>query len=1068
MSLSIRIFFTGFLLFVSTSLIWGQDLPPNQPEQDCFGALRMCDAISSMQDTFVQFQPYSGLGLNEDEITLANSCISKGAAREAWYLMTIEQSGSLCFTITSLDSLNDDYDWAIFNLTNATCQDIVDGTIQARGVSDCNFGSNQSGCGGRTGANGITTGPCADQSGPCLTVTQGEVYVLNVTYFSPRVPVSGYTIDFAGSTASILDTEPPELDFVDQDCGSNTITVEFSENVVCSSVTPSDFSITGPDGIHTVTRVIKPDCDQGFSSFADSFTLEIQPPITQTGQYNVSLVDEVLDVCGNVAQLPNSRTLSLNPPPVQISASPEILCEGDTTTLQVSGLSNPADFQIIWTPGNLTGESVQVSPSNTTTYFVDILNQQGCLIYRDSQEVEVLPIPTSAFTLPTQVCTGSPAVVTFTGFDPTGNSIYSWEFGSATQLSGSNQGPIELVWDDPGTQTVSLQVDASGCLSEITSATIEVFLTPTAEVDVPDASCESEPIEVVYTGTASAGANYDWNFVDAIAPAVPTGPGPHIISFDDFGPRTLELTVSENGCDASASFPITINQPPVAEIGEVQDQCLNSNEFNFFYDGPNTNLSQLIWDFGDGNGSTEQSPTHVYATSGQKIVQLGVADVNGCTATGADTIFVFDEPIADFEVEDGCMRQRISFTNLSTTPSSASIGRNEWDYGDGTNSIQINPTHRFLNSGTFPVSLTVFTENGCSDDITKEINVFPTPDADFDVRNVCLEDTTAFQDLSVITPLLNDQLNTWNWDLGDGTTQSGITNFVHTYTTTGTFRVKLVVGTDNGCLDSLEQTVTIFPSSQPLIADNDTVCFGEPAQLNVSGSADGSTVNWYNTPTDSLPFFIGATLVTDPLVENQFFTAQAISPQGCISEFVEVGAEVLPQGEGEIFASSEIVEIPSAVVNFSLIGNIIGQEFSWSFGDGETSSADQPAHEFQFSGKYNVTADIIDVNGCLYTFNKVIEVIKLVNVFAPTAFSPNGDGINDEFFIASSLVRQFEVTIFNRWGEAIYESEDPDFKWDGSLSTGGTAPEGVYVYKVRIQDIEGDILNEKGTLTLVR
>ncbi len=1068
MSKKLVFFFSGVLFLMYSPNLWGQELPPNQPEQDCFGALELCGAISSMQDTFFQRLPYTGLGQNPDEIGNNNSCISKGAARESWYIMTVQESGSLCFTITALDSAQDDYDWAIFNLTNATCQDVIDGNVTARDNGNCNFGARQNGCAGRTGPNGETTGPCAAQNGPCLTVTRGEVYVLNVTYFSPLVNVSGFSLDFNGSTASIIDTRAPELDFVEQNCGADNITVEFSEEVVCSTVTPADFSITGPDGIHTVTRVIKPDCDQGFSTFADSFVLEIQPPITQTGQYEVSLVGEVNDICGNASQIPNSRTLSLNPLPVQISASPQVICIGDTSTLRVSGLGNPSDFQVIWTPGNLTGPEVEVNPTANERYFVDILSLDGCLLYRDSLDLEVLPIPTSEFTLPATICTGSPAEINFTGLDPTGSSIYLWDFGTATQLAGTNAGPIELEWADPGIQSVSLQLESSGCFSEVTTQTIEVFPTPTAELDLVESACENEPIEVSYTGTASAGASYDWNFPTAMAPALPTGPGPHTISYEEFGAKTIELTVEENTCTAFISIPLTIHQPPVSQIGETQDQCLNSNLFEFTYEGPNTNIISFNWDFGDGVGSTEQNPTYSYPSSGVRIVQLEVIDENNCTNSTADTVEVFDEPIADFEVDGACTRQKVSFTNLSTTPTTATIGRNEWDYGDGTNSIQINPSHRYDAPGIYTVNLTVFTDAGCFAEIEKTVDIYPKPDLDFEVRNICLNDTTAFQDLSTLTPLDNDQLTSWTWDLGDGTVINNQTQFIHTYGTTGTYEVKLIVGTNNACLDSLEQDLTIYPSNIPLVADNDTVCFGDPAQLQIEGASQGSIVNWYNTPTDTLPFFIGSTLLTEALVENQSFYAQAISPQGCFSEFEEVSAFVHPLGMGEVFASSELVEIPNAIVNFSIAGNIIGDEYSWSFGDGETSTADEPAHEFQFSGKYNVSVDIIDINGCEYEFNKVIEVIKQINVFAPTAFSPNGDGVNDQFFISSNLVRQFEIKIFNRWGESIFESLDPDFQWDGSLANGGSAPEGVYVFKVRIQDIEGDIWNEKGTFTLLR
>ncbi len=1055
------ILFLGFTICSTFSL--QAQLPPNQPEQDCINAIEICN-----MDTVVQLQAFTGLGENDNEITAENSCLGKGTTSEVWYIFTVATTGNLCFTITQFDTLSDDYDWALFNITGANCSDIINGNVTAFG-SSCNFGGNELGCGGRTGANGENVGDCEEQNEACIPVVAGEVYVLNVSSFVPADrEMDGFFLDWEGSTAIIGDNEPPRLDFAFQDCGNNTITVGFSENVVCQTVTPTDFSITGPDGNHIVTSIEKPACDQGVSTFADSFVLEINPPIVSSGEYTVSLTGEVLDICGFAAELPNSQTITLSTLPAIVNASPQAICEGDSSTLQITGITDFAQYNITWTPGNLTGPSILVNPDSTTTYNVAIQDTAGCLLFSDSIEVAVLPLPTSVFSATDSLCTEEVGTITYEGEAPIG-ATFTWNFDGGQVINGSAAGPYEISWDEAGDKLISLSVESNGCVSDITEQTITIFQTPSPEITVPEQACEDNELTVVYSGNASSDADYEWGFNGGILLRQDTaiGPGPFNLSFENDGLRTISVIITENGCSAQTSENINITPLPISEIAPQLDQCLNINQYNFSYSGPNDNIDSYNWDFGDGNGSTLATPSHRYNTAGTRIVQLGVIDENGCLAIGTDTVEVFEEPTANFTTMDGCIRDKISFENLSSTPPNSRIIRNEWDYGNGAGSIQINPSHRYIEAGNFMVTLQVFTDDGCTDTASATVQINPNPDVDFEVSNVCLGDTTVFRDLSTIDSQ-TDQITNWRWEFGDGTNGLDRDSVTNNYNTTGTYEINLRVQSSNGCADSITREITIFPSNQPLQGIGDTVCLGESALLTVDDIASGSRVDWYNADTSTFPFFTGQTLVTEPLLLNQIFFVESISPQGCISARAAVRANVIPRGTGQIVLSDTLVEIPNAIVNFRLAGNIRGDDYSWSFGDGEQSTSDQPAHQYQFPGKYNITLQVTDINGCEYRFEDVVEVIKLADLFAPSAFSPNGDGINDNFFVISRLVRQFQIQVYNRWGKLVYESEDPNFSWDGFSMSGEALQEGVYVYVVKAQDADGDVLEEAGSVTIIR
>ena len=183
MTYTLKFFLVWCLTGVFALPVWAQ-LPPNQPEQDCFNAIPVC------QNVYIQPNSYQGAGLNPNEISGFLSCLLGGEVNDVWYIFTVQTSGNLCFSITP-NVLSNDYDWAVFNLTNNSCADIA--TNPALQVS-CNF----SGLSGVTGPNGLP----GSQNNPCIPVTAGQTYVVNVSNWSGSG--AGYTLNFSASTAGIF------------------------------------------------------------------------------------------------------------------------------------------------------------------------------------------------------------------------------------------------------------------------------------------------------------------------------------------------------------------------------------------------------------------------------------------------------------------------------------------------------------------------------------------------------------------------------------------------------------------------------------------------------------------------------------------------------------------------------------------------------------------------------------------------------------------------------------------------------------------------------------------------
>ena len=286
--------FTVLLLIIPTILI--SQIPTNQ---DCMGAIPVC------QNVYSQSNSYSGTGNYPNEIPTnqgcPGGCLLVGEKNDVWYVFTVQQSGNLSFLITP-NSTDDDYDWAVYNLTNHSCSEIY--TNSSLQVS-CNYSAEE----GSTGATGGSGSHCLDamdgRYNAVIPVLAGQTYVLNVSNFSSTN--YGYTLDFGASTAVIFDNVPPHIQSLDAipSCGATTITFDFSENVLCNTVSAADFSILGPGGPYTVTAVSGYACGLGGTQ-EKTFTITVTPAITASGNYQICLNDasvagSVTDLCGNIA-----------------------------------------------------------------------------------------------------------------------------------------------------------------------------------------------------------------------------------------------------------------------------------------------------------------------------------------------------------------------------------------------------------------------------------------------------------------------------------------------------------------------------------------------------------------------------------------------------------------------------------------------------------------------------------------------------------------------------------------------------------------------------------------------
>ncbi|MBL0256276.1 MAG: PKD domain-containing protein [Bacteroidetes bacterium] len=526
------------------------------------------------------------------------------------------------------------------------------------------------------------------------------------------------------------------------------------------------------------------------------------------GAYTVSLtVTE-----NGCVSAPSSRPVTINAiPDAAIGATPAV-CIGQANTINFTGTAL-AGASYSWSFGTGTVNSgsgagpysVQWGAAGNEPLKV-IVTQNGCT---DSAfyNVVVYPIPTSAFILPANACIGEPFAVTYNG---TGipASTYAWNFGNASLISGSGQGPYMLVSQQAGNPSISLTVTQNGCVSPPTAHSINIVGLPVANAGIDKAACSGATVAL---GSANvAGNTYQWTPSNGLTDPTLANPGCVVTNLGaGTNSAAYILTVTSSfGCVNMDTVVVQAHAIPAAIYDPLAPQCLKDNSFLFKASGNIFSGVTYDWNFGAASNpgsSTQQNPDAVtYSSVGTHYVTLK-STYNGCPGPNyTDSVVVLAMPVADFvpEVLNGCEPLEVPFINASSS-NSASFS---WNYFDGQSDTVQTPLHTFEHAGVYSVSLISTTAEGCRADtlLPDLITVYPTPIASFVPEPGV---TTIWQ------PVIYFDNNTvhgnqYQWIFGDSS-GSELKNPSHTYTEVGAYEVVLMTSTQYGCRDTVRGIVRI-------------------------------------------------------------------------------------------------------------------------------------------------------------------------------------------------------------------------------------------------------------------
>jgi len=755
----------------------------------------------------------------------------------------------------------------------------------------------------------------------------------------------------------------------------------------------------------------------------------------------------------------SSVTLVVNPLPVIDAGLDVIDCQGAGVTLTAVGAPT-----IVWdVPGVNNG--VQFFPNvGTVTYTATGTDANGCT-NTDAVDVTINPNPNVDPIADQIVCNGdATTTVNFTGAVP--GTTYDWVNTDPTiGLAANGTGDI-LTFNainagaSPVVATITVTPTANGCQGATESFTITVNPTPTVDPVLDQIVCNGDLTATVNFVSGTVGATFDWTNSDPSIGLAANGTG-NINPFNAVNVgatpvvATISVTPTANTCIGTpVDFTITVNPSPTVDPVADQTVCngVLTTPVNFTspnagatFDWTNSNPS-----IGLGANGTGNIPAFPGSNTGGAPISGTITvtpTVNGCQGTPETFVITVDtpptvDPVANQEVCVGDNTAAINFT--SPTPGVTFDWANDnTGIGLAANGTGNIASFAGVNGGGTPITgniAVVPTLNGCIGQpvlFTITVNPLPAVNAGADVT-VCDGD---------LVTLTATGANSYSWTPLVTNGQPFIPATTGTYTVTGT--------DVNGCENTDDVLVTVEPL--PLVSFTaDTTQGCEGLSVTFTNTTPGNFTDcFWSFGNGATANGCGSVTITFNDAGTFDATLTTVSNTGCTNSVTYTDYIYIEDNPNAAFTPSQsVVSLFDSEIVFN--NNSTGAvSYLWNFGDGSPNSTQEnPVHQFpsEEAGGYTVELVAYSPLGCTDTARRVITINEELIFYVPNTFTPDNDDFNQTWnvvFTSGFDPFDFNLYVFNRWGEVIWESHDASVGWDATYGTDGRpVQDGTYTWKI--------------------
>lgn len=771
-----------------------------------------------------------------------------------------------------------------------------------------------------------------------------------------------------------------------------------------------------------------------------------------------------------------------------------------TVSFTNTSISFAETTAFLWDYGNgQTSETAETVHSHTFRYdefqkdtvitvSLILYNEEAC-IDTFSVDIELKAPPMADFSAKiADACSSKKIVLSNLS---TGAEEYEWDFGDGSDPVITNDDSFSYTYspiqEAEATYQITLTaIGANGCISQKTKP-VTVYPETFANF-TPETNEGCHPLTTEFSINQNGIEDFEWDFGNGNT-SNEENPVFTFVNPDQTEPVEHLVTLTawnHQGCEIVITDTITVNPSPLAYFRFPEG--ISCAPFTATLLNESLEADRFLWNFGDGNTSIEEDPQHTWQNSGNDAVSFSVSltaeNSYGCESTWQETITVYPEIVADFTTAEGlnagCSPLEISFINQSEGATSYA-----WDFGNNQSSQATNTSHTFYNNTDEPVDyvvqLVATSWFGCRNETEQTITVSPQVNAEFSVSppQQSYPNTT----IELINHFPDNEQWTYTWDLGDGTIlENDNGSFTHTYQwnnedlSTRDYTITLTVQND-WCSETYTQFVRIT-SPTPV--------------AGFTGIMEGCapyTVTLENNSTYAHSFrwnFGDETVSYDQHPQHTFFNEG--SYQITLIAIGDAGRDSITQ---------MITVLPSPIVDFEVESRLVytpddeirlrnltekASFYLWEFSDGGSSVEFEPPYRFQQPGLYNISltayTDSDPQCSSQKTLENAVRVEEACSMIFPNAFTPDPAGPSGGSFTPGNSERKifypflkgvedYQLEIFNRWGELIFTSNDPLIGWDGYVN-GQLVNMGVYVWKATARCNTGRIITKAGDVTLIR